>query len=303
MKTAIVKRFPRPLGITSMMIQYHQSGDTTIISNAQNYLIGQWSMNNGMICGIHYSIAQLAMYIGVDPEQIKTYMRDKVLNSKIWDKENQEKILMGLLGEQLIWAMEDRMDIASQVQILQEAQGNKYVPYLTAELNKALKLRLDSSSSIQNIVRNMSGGGSTNIFNQIINANNNVQQQQQYITFEEARKILEDKSTTENTTDEAKILEAKYDIKSLPEVVAYAQGLKATDGSKLNNNELNAITDSYKETLIESPKLHHEMRREIEENIDPESEDPELDRYIEEIDTEPTPKSISGTFLTEDIKW
>lgn len=283
------------------MIQYHQSGDTTIISNAQNYLIGQWSMNNGMICGIHYSIAQLAMYIGVDPEQIKTYMRDKVLNSKIWDKENQEKILMGLLGEQLIWAMEDRMDIASQVQILQEAQGNKYVPYLTAELNKALKLRLDSSSSIQNIVRNMSGGGSTNIFNQIINANNNVQQQQQYITFEEARKILEDKSTTENTTDEAKILEAKYDIKSLPEVVAYAQGLKATDGSKLNNNELNAITDSYKETLIESPKLHHEMRREIEENIDPESEDPELDRYIEEIDTEPTPKSISGTFLTEDI--
>lgn len=74
-----------------MMIQYHQSGDTTIISNAQNYLIGQWSMNNGMICGIHYSIAQLAMYIGVDPEQIKTYMRDKVLNSKIWDKENQEK--------------------------------------------------------------------------------------------------------------------------------------------------------------------------------------------------------------------
>lgn len=255
-----------------------------------------------MICGIHYSIAQLAMYIGVDPEQIKTYMRDKVLNSKIWDKENQEKILMGLLGEQLIWAMEDRMDIASQVQILQEAQGNKYVPYLTAELNKALKLRLDSSSSIQNIVRNMSGGGSTNIFNQIINANNNVQQQQ-YITFEEARKILEDKSTTENNTDEAKILEAKYDIKSLPEVVAYAQGLKATDGSKLNNNELNAITDSYKETLIESPKLHHEMRREIEENIDPESEDPELDRYIEEIDTEPTPKSISGTFLTEDIKW
>lgn len=285
------------------MIQYHQSGDTTIISNAQNYLIGQWSMNNGMICGIHYSIAQLAMYIGVDPEQIKTYMRDKVLNSKIWDKENQEKILMGLLGEQLIWAMEDRMDIASQVQILQEAQGNKYVPYLTAELNKALKLRLDSSSSIQNIVRNMSGGGSTNIFNQIINANNNNVQQQQYITFEEARKILEDKSHTENTTDEAKVLEAKYDIKSLPEVVAYAQGIKATDGSKLNNNELNAITDSYKETLIESPKLHHEMRREIEENIDPESEDPELDQYIEEIDTEPTPKSISGTFLTEDIKW
>lgn len=286
-----------------MMIQYHQSGDNTIISNAQNYLIGQWSMNNGMICGIHYSIAQLAMYIGVDPEQIKTYMRDKVLSSKIWDKENQEKILMGLLGEQLIWAMEDRMDIASQVQILQEAQGNKYVPYLTAELNKALKLRLDSSSSIQNIVRNMSGGGSTNIFNQIINANNNVQQQQ-YVTFEEARKILEDKSTTENRSEEAKLLETKYDIKSLPEVVAYDQGIKATDGSKLNNNELNAITDNYKGNLESSSKLHHEMRREIEENIDPYSEDPETEQYYEELEEDPEPeRPISEQFLTDKLKW
>lgn len=285
-----------------MMIQYHQSGDQSILEKVRSYILGQWSMGNGMICGIHYSIAQLANYLGVDPETIKVYMRDKVLNSRVWDKEQQEKILMGLLGEQLVWAMEDRMDIASQVQILQEAQGNKYVPYLTAELNKALKLRLDSSSSIQNIVRNMSGGGSTNIFNQIINSGNTVQQQQQYITFDEARELIEN-NQAENTTDEAKVLEAKYDIKSLPEVVAYAQGLKATDGSKLNNNELNAITDSYKETLIESPKLHHEMRREIEENIDPESEDPELDRYIEDIDNDPTPKSISGTFLTEDIKW
>ena len=284
-----------------MMIQYHQSGDQSILEKVRSYILGQWSMGNGMICGVHYSIAQLASYLGVDPETIKVYMRDKVLNSRVWDKEQQEKILMGLLGEQLVWAMEDRMDIASQVQILQEAQGNKYVPYLTAELNKALKLRLDSSSSIQNIVRNMSGGGSTNIFNQIINSGNTVQQQQ-YITFDEARELIEN-NQAENTTDEAKVLEAKYDIKSLPEVVAYAQGIKATDGSKLNNNELNAITDSYRETLIESPKLHHEMRREIEENIDPESEDPELDRYIEEIDNDPTPKSISGTFLTEDIKW
>lgn len=284
-----------------MMIQYHQSGDQSILEKVRSYILGQWSMGNGIICGVHYSIAQLASYLGVDPETIKVYMRDKVLNSRVWDKEQQEKILMGLLGEQLVWAMEDRMDIASQVQILQEAQGNKYVPYLTAELNKALKLRLDSSSSIQNIVRNMSGGGSTNIFNQIINSGNTVQQQQ-YITLEEARELIENRQS-ENITEEAKLLETKYDIKSLPEVVAYEQGIKATDGSKLNNNELNAITDSYKETLIESPKLHHEMRREIEENIDPESEDPELDRYIEEIDNDPTPKSISGTFLTEDIKW
>lgn len=283
-----------------MMVEYHQQKDPEILKRVKDYLINQWLLNNGNICGVNYGINDLAQFIGVDPEYIRLNMRDRILNSRIWDKEQQEKLLYGLYGEQLMWAMEDRMEIASQVAILRQAQGNKYVPYLTAELNKALKLRLDSSGSLQNLIKNLTGSGTTNIFNQI-NSNNTIQQE--FITLDKAREIIAEESRPLNNSEEAKLLETKYDIKSLPEVVAYEQGLKSTDGSKLNNTELNEITDNYKNTTKAFPEFHHEMRREIEERIDPDSPDPEMDRYIPEIDEDPNPKSISETFLNNPIKW
>lgn len=294
-------RFPRPLGTTALMVEYQQSKDPGILKKVRDYLINQWILNSGNICGVTYGINNLAQFLNVDPEYIKLNMRDRIVNSKIWDKEQQEKLLYGLYGEQLMWAMEDRMEIASQVNILRQAQGGKYVPYLTAELNKALKLRLDSSSSLQTIIKNLTGGGTTNIFNQI-NSNNTIQQQN-YITLDEARGLLAEESKPLNNTQEAKLLETKYDLQGLPQVVAYDQGLTATDGSKLNNNELNAITDNYKETVIEAPKLHHEMRREIEENIDQNSEDPEMETYIPELEDEPSTPHIGEQFLNDKINW
>lgn len=296
-----LRRLPRPLGTTSMMIEYHHTNDPEIIQNVRNYLINQWTLNNGNICRVNYGINELAQFLGIDPEYIRINMRDRILNSRIWDKDKQEKLLQGLYGEQLIWAMEDRMEIASQVAILRQAQGNKYVPYLTAELNKALKLRLDSSNSLQTLIKNLTGGGTTNIFNQI-NSNNNIQQE--FITLDKAREILSEENKPLSITEEAKLLETKYDIKALPEVVAYDQGLKATDGSKLNTNELNQITDNYKNTTKEFPELHHQMRREIEERIDPDSSDPEMDRYIPEIDEDDSiHPSISESFLNNKISW
>lgn len=296
-----LRRLPRPMGTTSLMVEYHQQKDPETLKKVRDYLINQWLLNNGNLCGINYGTNELAQFLGVDPEYIRLNMRDRILNSRIWDKDQQEKLLYGLYGEQLMWAMEDRMEIASQVAILRQAQGNKYVPYLTAELNKALKLRLDSSSSLQTLIKNLTGGGTTNIFNQI-NSNNQIVNQE-FITLDKAREIIAEEAKPLSSPEEAKLLETKYDIKDLPQVVAYEQGLKATDGSKLNTTELNQITDDYKNTTKEFPELHHQMRREIEERIDPDSPDPEMDRYIPEIDLEDKPQSISERFLDKPISW
>lgn len=298
-----LRRLPRPMGTTSLMVEYHRQKDPETLKKVRDYLINQWLLNNGNLCGINYGTNELAQFLGVDPEYIRLNMRDRILNSRIWDKDQQEKLLYGLYGEQLMWAMEDRMEIASQVAILRQAQGNKYVPYLTAELNKALKLRLDSSSSLQTLIKNLTGGGTTNIFNQI-NSNNQIVNQE-FITLDKAREIIAEEAKPLTSPEEAKLLETKYDIKDLPQVVAYDQGLKATDGSKLNTNELNEMTDNYKNTVKEFPNLHHEMRREIEERIDPDSPDPELDIYIPELDEDKDQNlpSIGETFLNEKLKW
>lgn len=290
------KRFPRPLGLTAMMKEYNATKDPSLLSKAQDYLINQWLMGNGVICGVMYDINLLSQKLGLDINYIRMYMRDRLLNSKIWDKDRQEEMVTGLLGEQLAWAMEDRMEVSHQVQVLREAQGGKYTPFISAELNKALKLKLDSSNSLQTIVRNLIGGSTTNIFQQF-NQQNIQAADSQFISIDEARELIQEQQQVLPKSEEAKLLEAKYDIHSLPEVVAIKQeGIDTSkEGLSLNKTELSMITDDYKGAMASSSREHHEMRREIEQNIDPDEPDPELDMYYTEYEDEDN--NISEQFL------
>ncbi len=293
-----IKRFPRPLGLTAMMKEYNATKDPSLLSKAQDYLINQWLMGNGVICGVMYDINLLSQKLGLDINYIRMYMRDRLLNSKIWDKDRQEEMVTGLLGEQLAWAMEDRMEVSHQVQVLREAQGGKYTPFISAELNKALKLKLDSSNSLQTFVRNLIGGSTTNIFQQF-NQQNIQAADSQFISIDEARELIQEQQQVLPKSEEAKLLEAKYDIHSLPEVVAIKQeGIDTTkEGLSLNKTELSMITDDYKGAMASSSREHHEMRREIEQNIDPDEPDPELDMYYTEYEEEDEDNNISEQFL------
>ena len=236
-------------------------------------------MGNGVLCGITYDINTFSYRMGIDINYIRVFMRDRLLSSRIWDKEKAEDLLQALMGEQLAWALEDRMEIAHQVNILRESQGGKYVPFISAELGKALKLKLESSTSLQSIVRNLTGGSTTNIFAQF-NQQNNIAQQNS-ISIEEARQIVLESQRVLDKPEEAKLLEDRYDIKSLPEVVATKQeGVDTSkEGLNLNKAELMQITDDYKGAMSSFSKEHHELRREIKMRIDPDEEDPELYQY------------------------
>lgn len=228
-------------------------------------------------------------------------MRDRLLSSRIWDKDKQEELLNALLGEQLAWALEDRMEISHQLQILRDSQGGKYTPFISSEVNKTLKLKLESSTSLQSIIRNLTGGNTTNIFNQF-NQQNNLNTENT-ISIEEARTIVLESQKVLTKTEEAKLLEDKYDINSLPEVVATKQeGVDTSkEGLNLNKKELNQITDNYKAAMELSSKEHHELRREIEMRIDTDSYDPEMDRYLEddEILEAEEDTSLAASFLNK----
>ena len=286
-----IVRFPRPL----------KSGNPEDLIKVQNYLINQWLLGNGVLCGVTYDINSFSNRLGIDTEYVRIFMRDRLLSSKIWDRDKQEELLQALMGEQLAWALEDRMEISHQLQILRDSQGGKYTPFISAEVNKTLKLKLESSTSLQSIIRNLTGGNTTNIFNQF-NQQNNLGAPVDTISIEEARTIVLESQKVLSKTEEAKLLEEKYDINSLPEVVATKQeGVDTSkEGLNLNKKELNQITDNYKAAMEVSSKEHHELRREIEMRIDPDEEDPEMDRYLDEeiIEAEEVP-SIASSFLNK----
>lgn len=295
-----IKRFPRPMGTTAMAAEYQKSQNLEDLQKVYNYIINHWLMGNGMLCGIMYDINAFSTKTGIDINYIRVFMRDRLLQSKLWDKERQEEMLQALLGEQVAWALEDRMEISHQVNILRESQGGHYTPFISAELNKALKMKLDSSTSLQSIIRTFMGGGTTNIFNQFGDTQNNQLNQNQGISIEEARKIILESQKIMDKPQEAKLLADHYDLSSLPEVVATKQeGIDTTkEGLTLNTAEMRQITDDYKGAMELSSREHHELRREIEANIDTEDPDPEMDIYLDEEQyEEKEPTSIAEQFL------
>ena len=284
METNTIRRFPRPMGTTALSVEYQKTGTEETKANLYKYFVNQWFMNNGTICGKAYDSNQLCMAFNISPKYLKEFIQETVIGSSIFSMSSDAKVIEGLIGEQLKWVIEDRMEAAQQVNLLRESQGGKYAPFISAELNKALKLKQESATAISNVIRNLTGGNSVNIFTQINNQTN--QQVNQGISIEEAREIVMESQKVLPKSEEAKLLEAKYDMGELPEVVAVKQiGVDTSkEGLNLNKVELNNITDNYSGALEVSSKEHHEQRREIEQRIDPDSEDPELYQYEEYTD-------------------
>lgn len=298
-----IKRFPRPLGTTSLAIEYSLTPSDENRFRLYNHVIHQWLLSNGKFGGKYMDVNTLSQITGIPTDYIQCFMRDQVMNSKIWDKDKQEELINGLLGQTLAWALEDRLAIKSQVDLLRQSQNGHYTPFVSAELNKAMKMMLDSSTGLQSVIRTFMGGGTTNIFNMFNQQNNVDNHQENGISLEEAKQlIIESNVVLNDKSKEARFLETKYDLMALPEVVATKQeGIDNEDygGSfNINQTELKEVTDDYKASIEASSKDRHEMRREIEQNIDPDEEDPES--YIELNDDqykEPDDKSFASRFL------
>lgn len=277
MKKDLTNRIPRPLGLTQLMAEYHQEKDPNILMAVQRYLIQQWLLTNGRICGRVLNIVELSSFIKCDPEMVRIQMRDQFLSTKLWNKEVQEGLMESLIGQHISWAMEDRMEVENQVSILRESQGNHYTPFVTAELNKAIGMKLSSTNTLGGIIKNLAGGGSINIFNQMNNQENNIVG----ITIEQAVEIIQEESKQLEAPKQVQYIENHYDVEEFPEVVAYKQtGLDTSkEGLNIGMAELSQIADDYKGTLKSFDKEHHQIRREVELGVDLEAEDPELNIY------------------------
>lgn len=277
MKRDLSIRIPRPLGVTQLMAEYHATKDVQVLAKVQIYLIQQWLLTNGRVCGRIYNINELSSFLGCDPEMVRIQMRDQFLNTKLWNKEVQEGLMESLIGQHISWAMEDRMEVENQVSVLRESQGRHYTPFVTAELNKAIGMKLSSTNTLGGIIKNLAGGGSINIFNQTNNQENNFVG----ITVEKAVEIIQEESKQLEAPQQVQYIEAHHNVEEFPEVVANRQiGIDASkEGLNIGMAELSQVADNYKGTLKSFDAEHHQIRREVELGIDTEAEDPELDIY------------------------
>lgn len=275
-------RIPRPLGVTGLLFEYTKTKDPETLGKAQSLYIQQWIMYGGYVCGTSLSMMELAGFLNIPIERIQLQMKENLLGSKMWDTDtDKQKELVGqLFGLQLSWALEDRVEISGQVDILKRSQNGHYVPFISGEVTKALDLKQKSSNNINAIIRNLSGGSGSNI--NIFNQQNNVPINNGLTVDQAIRIIGESQREMIGRPQELNYIEAHYDINDLPEVVANKQtGIDTSkEGLNMNTQELMGITSNYKGAIESFDSVdHHEMRREFELRIDDTAIDPEMDNY------------------------
>lgn len=274
----IVPRFPRGLGITQLALQAN-AGDDEALENLTKFIIHTWIVNNGKLWSRVYSVNELADFLKCEPAIIQMQMKQTFLDNGLFDRNKMDKIADSLMGACIGWALEDRMEISQQLQILRDSQGGRYAPFITAEVNKAIGLKQQSTTSLQSLVRAVSGGGTVNIFNQQNNQFNNTGESEPVVTRDMAMEMIQKELADKGGIKELEYVENQYDFKELPVVVAIKQEGNRGDkeGLTLKKAELDSVTGDYHGALKAFEEDHHQIRREIEEGIDYEEIDPELE--------------------------
>lgn len=273
----IVPRFPRGMGVTQLAIQAN-AGDDEALKNLTKFIIHTWIVNNGKLWAKVYSVNELADFLKCEPAIIQMQMKQTFLDNGLFDRSKMNEIADSLMGACISWALEDRMEVSQQVQILRDSQGGRYAPFITSEVNKALGLKQQSTTSLQSLVRAVTGGGTVNIFAQQNNQFNNGTQEEQTLTRDEAMEMIQRELADKGGIKEIEYVENQYDFKELPVVVATKQeGSRGEkEGLTLKNGELDSVTSDYHGALKAFDEDHHQIRREIEEGIAYEEVDPEI---------------------------
>lgn len=273
----IVPRFPRGMGVTQLALQAN-AGDDEALKNLTKFIIHTWIVNNGKLWAKAYSVNELADFLKCEPAIIQMQMKQTFLDNGLFDRSKMNEIADSLMGACISWALEDRMEVSQQVQILRDSQGGRYAPFITSEVNKALGLKQQSTTSLQSLVRAVTGGGTVNIFAQQNNQFNNGAQEEQTLTRNEAMEMIQRELADKGGIKEIEYVENQYDFKELPVVVATKQdgNRGEKEGLTLKNGELDSVTGDYHGALKVFDEDHHQIRREIEEGIAYEEVDPEI---------------------------
>ena len=266
----IVKRLPRPKGTTEIGHLYIKGGAS--IEQLEDNIVGHYIRTGFMYNGKGMSIEAFCNYLQIDSDKVFLSITDKGKDMyNMVDPKEQGEVLRALLGAALSGALSDRSSALQQLSILQSAQGHGYKPFISGEVNKALKLTMESTQGILAIARSLAGTQGLSV---IVNNNNGDQvQNNNYLTSDKAVEIMQANTvgpTLISNPDAKQALYAKHDIDDMPTVKANEQRGLDVAREGLTFDKIAPLSDD-KVDKIEH-KDHHITRREKELGIDMEKD-------------------------------
>jgi len=270
-----MERIPRPKGATLMALDYKSNPVSRKKQALFNHLISHFLTSNFTYCGQQLPIDDFSILTQIPKQSVMVKMSTQlqgVLKTFV-DKENKENPVENLMGLILNNALQDRGLIYNHYSFLEGKKSRAYNSFLSGDINRTLDTLLKSNSQFMTLL------GYLQPKQPLVSINNQNNQNQQYITMDEALKVL----STQNKDIHVKDLvpeETKMNLlnENIPNI-NYLQAQYQIDSLSIDTN-FESIDPNKQPIPIEDPNTHPQSdilpTSEFSENVGPYAQNPIL---------------------------
>lgn len=261
-----VQRYPRPLGVTMALHQYHSlihypqktkiQGQLTpdnILQRTKELILQNWIINKGYLNNHLHSIEDISLLLQISPTLILRHMSR--YNEKMAGMQGLGNDVGQLARELTFWAAKKGLEIQAlahhQYDALQASQGAEYKPFISREVNASIANLVSAQKPILDLIK-ITSPTTPNLPNVPGDTHNHL-----YMTTDMATKMIREKGPS--LIEDQAALDAKKDTlfltnPEIPNINARAQDLSEIG---LSGNPKRA----------KQGKLDHENRRQRLEGI------------------------------------
>ncbi len=261
-----ITRIPRPIG-TSQINK----------DNIKEHITKHYINTNYMYCHKPMNIETFSQYTNIDIEYINNMiitLGQTQFNNMI--EGDQQGFLRAILSGSLKNALSDRSTALQHQNILLAEQQGRYIPFVSAEVTKAIKLTMDSNTNVLNILSKITGP------NAGITINNNLSQEQnqaQGLNVVQALELIKSQANSSHSIplledpSQKEALYIEYGIHDMPEVNATMQTGYDTSREGLTIGKItDLVLEADAEALAQEPSQGHIDRRADALSIDLDSD-------------------------------
>lgn len=244
-------RIPRPIGTTELSRAYNVNNDEDKYQALIKSVIHHYIRNNFTYCMQSMNTEQFAKYINIPLSQLQRYMIEygKELykgQGEMLGKGND--LIRAIQVQAFFWGLEDRGLAMEQLSILKASQQQTYTPFVSGEVNKAIKLVMDSSAQMQSFIRLFGHQGTSTFVPTDPTDYDAENPTEKGVTVDDVVRLLKTENITplkDNNEAQQQLL-LEYNIENMPEVNALLQtnvdkskeGLNIKEITKLNEAQL-----------------------------------------------------------------
>ena len=144
-----MKRISRPRHITNLALNYQKTKDQNLLRQLLQTLLSQYVTNGFQLNGSPLSLQDISFRYNVPIDMV--YQEIKSISQTVTGFINTENLLTaheGLLAMTLESVIRDKGLAAAQMNRLLGSQGDTYKPFISAEVNQAIKTTLQATKNL-----------------------------------------------------------------------------------------------------------------------------------------------------------